>query len=88
MIKEPSAKPNVKQAVPYFMVVDMERSLHFYINGLGFRLMNKWEPNDKVEWCWLQLDNASIMLQEYRNDPPSHKLGEGVRRRGKCLLYL
>ncbi|RDC56529.1 VOC family protein [Pedobacter chinensis] len=69
---------NVKQAVPFFMVVNMDKSLNFYINGLGFELKNKWEPSGKIEWCWLQLDNASIMLQEYRQSPPNEKLGEGV----------
>jgi len=70
--------PNVRQAVPFFMVVDMEKSLDFYVNGLGFILKNKWEPKGKIEWCWLQLDEASLMLQEYRTLPDIEKLGEGV----------
>jgi catechol 2,3-dioxygenase-like lactoylglutathione lyase family enzyme len=57
--------PNVKQAVPFFWVADMEASIKFYINGLGFELKNKWEPNGTIEWCWLQLGDASIMLQEH-----------------------
>lgn len=69
---------NVKQAVPFFMVANMEHSLAFYMNGLGFTLKNKWEPRGKLEWCWLQLDNASIMLQEYRSIPPTEKPGLGV----------
>lgn len=28
--------PNVKQAVPFFMVDDMQKSLQFYRDGLGF----------------------------------------------------
>ena len=69
---------NVKQSVPFFMVTNMDRSLNFYINGLGFELKMKWEPRDKIEWCWLQIDNASLMLQEYRNNTPAEKLGVGV----------
>jgi hypothetical protein len=69
---------NVKQAVPFFMVVSMTNSLHFYVQGLGFELKNKWEPSGKIEWCWLQLGNASIMLQEYRNNVPVDKRGEGI----------
>jgi hypothetical protein len=69
---------NVKQAVPFFMITSMDRSLNFYVNGLDFKLKNKWEPQGKIEWCWLNLDNASIMLQEYRHKPPVEKLGEGV----------
>jgi hypothetical protein len=69
---------NVKQAVPFFMVTNMDSSLNFYIRGLNFELKNKWEPRGKIEWCFLQLDNAAIMLQEYRQGPPTEKLGEGV----------
>lgn len=69
---------NVKQAVPFFMVTNMVNSLDFYIERLGFTIKHKWEPGGKIEWCWLQLDNASIMLQEYRHSPPTEKFGEGV----------
>ena len=69
---------NVKKAVPFFMVVNMTNSLNFYVQGLGFELKNKWEPRGKIEWCWLELGTASIMLQEYRNNIPIDKRGEGV----------
>lgn len=69
---------NVKQAVPFFMVVHMDRSLDFYSKGLGFELKIKWEPNGRIEWCWLQLGEVSIMLQEYRTNVPTEKRGEGV----------
>ena len=69
---------NVKQAVPFFMVVNMDSSLNFYTKGLDFELKNKWDPRGKIEWCWLQLDNVSIMLQEYRQIPSTEKLDDGV----------
>lgn len=69
---------NVRSAVPFFMVTDMKKSLEFYIAGLGFEIKNTWEPNGKTEWCWLQLGNASVMLQEYRNLPSSDHQGKGV----------
>ena len=69
---------NIRQAVPFFMVVSMEKSLDFYINGLHFELKIKWEPRGKIEWCWLQIDNASLMLQEYRNNAPTEERGVGV----------
>jgi lactoylglutathione lyase len=70
--------PNVKQAVPFFMVTNMERSLQFYINGLGFELKIKWEPRGTIEWCWLEIGGAALMLQEYRDNIPRDKFGEGV----------
>ena len=69
---------NVRQAVPFFMVTNMERSLQFYIDGLGFELKMKWEPRGSIEWCWLQFDLASLMLQEYRDNQPEGKLGVGM----------
>ena len=60
------------------MVTNMDRSLNFYISSLGFELKNKWEPRGRIEWCWLQFDNASLMLQEYKKNTPTAKLGVGV----------
>ena len=31
---------NVEQAVPFFMVSDMDTSLRFYIDGVGFEMKN------------------------------------------------
>jgi lactoylglutathione lyase len=70
---------NVKQAVPFFMVEDMKRSLRFYIDGLGFIMTTKWEPRGTIEWCWLKLDGVALMLQEYRpGQLPAEKRGVGV----------
>jgi lactoylglutathione lyase len=72
-------KPNVEQAVPFFMVTDMEASLRYYVDGLGFTLTNKWIDEGRLRWCWLQIDKASLMLQEYRPDRiPKDRLGEGI----------
>jgi len=54
MDSEAVIKSNVKQAVPFFAVSDIEQSLRFYIDGLGFEMINKWIDNGKLRWCWLQ----------------------------------
>jgi catechol 2,3-dioxygenase-like lactoylglutathione lyase family enzyme len=76
------ATANVKQAVPFFMVTDIEASLRFYVDGLGFRLTNEWRPAEaggRIQWCWLRLGDAGLMLQEYRQDRrPVGPLGQGV----------
>jgi len=76
----PETEPNVQQAVPFFMVSNIEASLRFYIDGLGFQRTNQWIVDNKIRWCWLQLGGAALMLQEYRSDSSLHtaKLGEGV----------
>ncbi len=78
---------NVKQAVPFFAVTDMKSSLHFYVDGLGFKMTRKWIPQPDehdssgghIRWCRLELDEAAIMLQEFTpQQRPKHPLGTGV----------
>jgi len=70
---------NLKQAVPFFMVTNIEMSLDYYIKRLGFELKITWKPKGKIEWCWLERDGVALMLQEYREEwVPNEKLGIGV----------
>jgi lactoylglutathione lyase len=62
---------NVKEVVPFLLVSSMERSIRFYIDGLGFEMRNKWEPDCQLRWCWLTLGGASLMLQEFATAPPT-----------------
>lgn len=74
---ETKTATNVKQAVPFFRVSNMEESVRFYIEGLGFEMTKKWTPEDKLRWCWLQLGDAALMLQEFHK-PPEGRVGVGV----------
>ncbi len=70
---------NVQQAVPFFMVSDIEASIRYYVDGLGFEMTKQWIDKGKLQWCWLQNGGAALMLQEYRKEKvPSDKRGEGV----------
>jgi lactoylglutathione lyase len=72
-------EPNVTEAVPFFWILNMEASLRFYVDGLGFKLARKWIDNGHLRWCSLQLGGAAIMLQEYSpGTSPSIKRGEGL----------
>ncbi len=68
---------NIQLAVPFFMVMDMETSLKFYMEKLGFALTNQWKPREKIEWCWLQRDGVSLMLQEPRNKEKFNSIEKG-----------
>jgi len=81
----PAAKieKNVKQAVPFFGVSDIQQSLKFYMDGLGSTMKNRWIDEGKLRWCWLELGNAALMLQEFRKEGhdswvPESKVGVGV----------
>jgi catechol 2,3-dioxygenase-like lactoylglutathione lyase family enzyme len=86
MDPKPEPQRNVKQAVPFFRVTDIEESVRYYVEGLGFQMRNKWIDEGKLQWCWLELDDVALMLQEMRNVhkdghelfAPAGKLGEGV----------
>jgi len=78
-----SLEPNVRQAVPFLAVADIQQSLRFYVDGLGFCLADQWVVEGELRWCWLELGSASLMLQELR--PEQHglstahsKFGAGV----------
>ena len=83
MDQRAQSEPNVQQAVPFFAVSDMEASLRFYVDGLGFEMTNKWIVEGKVRWCWIERGDAALMLQEYRTEghdswKPESKVGVGV----------
>ena len=93
MNSKTNSEPNVKQVVPLFAVSNMERSLSFYVNGLGFTMTNKWIDDGKLRWCWLQLGGAAVMLQEFRKEghdswTPEGKVGEGVSLYFQCTNAL
>jgi lactoylglutathione lyase len=78
-----AAAANVKQAVPFFGVRDIEASLRFYVEGLGFTMTKHWSPEGPVRWCWLEIGEAAVMLQEFWKDghhagAPEGPLGQGV----------
>jgi lactoylglutathione lyase len=85
---------NVKQAVPFFGVTNMEASLRFYVDGLGFKVKRWWTADDdqrdykserRIRWCWLELGEAAIMLQEFLPErQPKETLGTGVNVCFQC----
>jgi len=80
---EKKTESNVKQAVPLFSVSNIEESVRYYVDGLGFEMTKKWIDEGKLRWCWLQHGDAALMLQEFSKEGhdswvPEGKVGEGV----------
>jgi len=78
-----SSDSNLQQAVPFFAVSNMENSLRFYVDGLGFDVSDTWTDEGTVRWCLLQRGGAAVMLQSFRRDggkswSPDGPLGLGV----------
>lgn len=73
----------VHRAVPFLWVGDIDRSLRYYVDGLGFTIHDRWVDDGRIRWCWLTLGDAAIMLQEFWKDglhqsAPDSPLGLGV----------
>jgi uncharacterized glyoxalase superfamily protein PhnB len=93
---ETMTSANVKQAVPLFGVTNMESSLRFYVEGLGFKMKRWWipdqpddqddyKPDGRIRWCWLELGEAAIMLQEFLPErQPKEQLGMGINVCFQC----
>jgi lactoylglutathione lyase len=74
-----SFKTNIKETVPFFHVKDMDHSLIFYRDQLGFQMTHSWIPEEKIRWCNIHRDGANLMLQEYLPEfLPQNKRGEGI----------
>jgi uncharacterized glyoxalase superfamily protein PhnB len=96
MAVETMTSANVKQAVPFFGVTNMEASLRFYVDGLGFTMKRWWipdqtdtqddyKPDGRIRWCWLELGKAAIMLQKFLPEhQPQETLGTGVNVCFQC----
>jgi len=65
MTIETKTESNVEQAAPGFWVHNMEESVRFYTDGLGFKMTNQWLDEGKLRWCKLELGGATVMLQEF-----------------------
>ncbi|HEY9218682.1 MAG TPA: VOC family protein, partial [Phenylobacterium sp.] len=73
---------NVRQVVPFFRTRDMDAALGFYVDGLGFTVTRRWEPDGRLRWCWIELGQGALMLQlvdATSEVPPGERpLGQGV----------
>ena len=78
---------NVQQAVPFFWVKDIDVSLRFYVEGVGFGMKNKWVDGGKLRWCRLELGGAAVMLQEFWKEGPHEGAPEGKLGQGLSICF-
>lgn len=80
--------PNVRQAVPFFAVANVEASVRWYVDGLGFELTREWIDEGVLRWCWLQHGGAALMLQEFRGDGPASRTPQGKVGEGVSICFI
>jgi len=81
------ASHSVTAVVPLLIVTNMERSLPFYIDGLGFTIQNRWTPDGRLRWCWMSLGGAALMLQEASETTGGKMLTNGAIGNGAALYF-
>ena len=87
MSAERKAETNVKQAVPFFQVRDLNASLRFYVDGLGFQMTNQWVHEGRLRWCSLKLGDVAFMLQEFWSEGPHRNLPDGEVGVGVSIYF-
>jgi len=88
MKPETKTEPNVKQAVPFFWVSNIEESIRYYVDGLGFEMTKKWVDGGKLRWCWIERGGAALMLQEFWREGPHANLPEGKLGEGVSICFI
>jgi uncharacterized glyoxalase superfamily protein PhnB len=58
----------IKNIVPMLATGDMEASIRFYREALGFELRDKFESGGRTWWCELSRDGRSLMLTQHEVD--------------------
>lgn len=76
-INGPSA--SVWQVWPLLTVQDIDRSVEFYRDQLGFSVVGNAETDGKLFWCRLERGGSCIMLQQAEEeDGPAEGRGRGI----------
>jgi len=58
----------IEQLWPLFFVRDIDRSITFYRDSLGFELIGRATSEHGIFWCRLARDGACVMLQQIDGD--------------------
>lgn len=70
---------SVEACVPVIPSADLEESLRFWVDGLGFSISSEMRKNDKLTFCVLRKDGLCFMLNRRAGTPLKPKDYEGIR---------
>ena len=69
----------IDNLTPLMFVEDVDKSVSFYRDILGFHVTEKWEPHNKLAWCRLERGGSAVMLEQACDeDGPAEGRGRGV----------
>jgi uncharacterized glyoxalase superfamily protein PhnB len=68
VVRAVKRNPLVTQLIPSLGVSDIDRSVSFYRQFFGFRVIDSYELEGHMAWCWLRVGEANLMLQQLSAD--------------------
>ena len=69
----------VVSCIPVIPSVDLERSLHLWVDALGFSMSSEMREGGKLIFCMLRKDNLWFMLNQRAGNPVKPPDYEGIR---------
>ena len=69
----------VESCIPVIPSKELQKSLRFWIDGLGFSVSSEMRKNGKLIFCMLRKDNLYFMLNQRAGTPLRPKGYEGIR---------
>jgi len=82
------ATADPREVVPFLGVADMEQSLRFYVDGLGFAVGPRWVDRGRLRWCRISRSGVSLMLQEFLREGSEVRRPEGTPGLGVSLVFM
>jgi catechol 2,3-dioxygenase-like lactoylglutathione lyase family enzyme len=73
---------HLQRQTPMLSVTDLERTIAFYCNELGFHCVRTFGDPQPV-WCYLKRDSIDLMF----NQPPAAEMAELPRRAKDFQVY-
>lgn len=80
----------IQYLCPLLMVFDMQASLKFYVDMLGFEIHETAGEENDIGWVWLQRNNLNLMLNtryELKSRPMQPET-QRVKTHSDTILYL
>lgn len=69
----------IESCIPIIPSKDIEKSLRFWRDGLGFDVDREMEKNGKLIFCMLRNDRLAFMLNQRAGTPIKPESYEGIR---------
>ena len=69
----------LKSCIPVIPSADLDKSLRFWVEGLGFRVESEMRTEGKMIFCMLRRDNLWFMLNQRAGTPIKPEMYEGIR---------